>query len=206
MQDGAEVAQALPEHDIAVARDLFAAGRREAAIALLRSLPGRAGARSRAAAATISASQADPAFRAIAARADAERDAGDWHAAVVLYGQALALYPLHAGYLVQLGHCLKEQGAFAQAELAYRSGLALGAPSADLHDHIRHVCALQAAPEAPIPTTPAGTDAPLAHLPTGADVELLFLLLRGRRAAAPEVLALLRTAPSCAAVVEALAK
>lgn len=193
------------ERDIAIARDLLAAGREDAATVLLRGVPGRAGSRPAAAMLTIAAGQADPRFAALVAQADAERDARCWDAAEVLYREALALYPLHAGYLVQLGHCLKEQDAMAEAEMAYRSGLALGAPREDVEAHIRHVCAAQGDAGAPVPDVPRTSVQPLAHAPTAADIELLFLLLRGRRPdPVREVLALLRTAPTCQAVVDAL--
>ncbi len=193
------------ERDIAIARELLAAGREDAATVLLRGVPGRAVDRPAAALLTIAASQADPRFRALVAQADAERDARCWDTAEALYRDALALYPLHAGYLAQLGHCLKEQGAMAQAEVAYRSALALGAPSEPLEIHIRYVAAMQGDGEAPILPMPAAAVGPLAHPPTAADIELLFLLLRRRRPdPVREVLALLRTAPTCGHVVEAL--
>jgi len=193
------------ERDIAIARDLLAAGREDAATVLLRGVPGRAGSRPAAASLTIAASQADPRFRALVAQADAQRDAHCWEAAEVLYREALALYPLHAGYIAQLGHCLKEQDAMAEAEMAYRSSLALGAPREDVEAHIRYVCTMQGDAGAPIPQAPAPTTGPLGHPPTAADIELLFLLLRNRRPdPVREVQALLRNAPTCQAVVDAL--
>ena len=49
-------------------------------------------------------------FRAMVAEADRARDRGDWAEAERGYRAALAIVPDSAGYRVQLGHMLKEQG------------------------------------------------------------------------------------------------
>jgi GT2 family glycosyltransferase len=46
------------------------------------------------------------------------------------------MFPLSAGYTLQMGHCLKELAFYEAAECAYRSALLLGAPLGDVADHL----------------------------------------------------------------------
>lgn len=71
--------------------------------------------------------------------ADAARDSCDWLTALRGYVDALIRAPLHAGYAVQAGHCLKEMGRMADAELCYRDAVALGAPKDDVMKHLAFV-------------------------------------------------------------------
>lgn len=81
----------------------------------------------------------DATFRAMVRKADDERDARDWAAAERSYAAALALDPDQAGYWIQHGHMLKEQGCDAEAEISYRTACALGAAAADVVEHLRFV-------------------------------------------------------------------
>jgi hypothetical protein len=78
-------------------------------------------------------------------RGDACRDAADWVGGESNYWSALSLYPMHAGYLVQYAHCLKEQLKTIDAEVYYRSALALGDTGADLLRHIAYVASKRSA-------------------------------------------------------------
>lgn len=70
---------------------------------------------------------------------DRHRDARRWSDGFVAYRSGLDILPLHSGYLVQAGHCLKEIGRLAAAECYYRSALILGAPLGDVEEHLVYV-------------------------------------------------------------------
>jgi tetratricopeptide (TPR) repeat protein len=173
----------------------------------LRASHHRAGNRAEAVRLATAAAARDPEFQRLIMLADTARDQRDWPEAEYRYWQALSLYPLHAGYLVQYGHALKEQQKLPDAEVAYRSALALGEAVDDLQRHIAHVGAMlsfQEPAERPLPMRlPAGH--PLADPPTRDDVELIFALLLHRAPhIADEMLALLRSAPTRHAVLLAV--
>ena len=189
------------------ARDLLRRGRTEAALRLLRALPDQGRSRSEAVALAIAAAQHDPEFQELVALADAERDARNWARAEYLYWRMLQLYPLHAGYTVQYGHCLKERGKLEDAEVVYRSALALGAPAEDVKEHIAHVHAAQGCGEAVFPAAPTEGGQPLDLPPCRADVEVLFaLLLQRPPRTMSETLAMLRTAATCREVAHRLVR
>lgn len=72
-------------------------------------------------------------------RADGARDAKDFGLALSLYLDVLASAPLHGGYRVQVGHCLKELGYCEDAEIQYRDALVLGQPYRDVGEHLAYV-------------------------------------------------------------------
>jgi O-antigen biosynthesis protein len=75
--------------------------------------------------------------------ADAARDLKSWRKAAALYEEAVAADPDLAGIWVQLGHCRKESGQLASAEVAYRRSLEIDDKSADAHLQLGHVLKLQ---------------------------------------------------------------
>ena len=75
----------------------------------------------------------DPAFQELVTTADQARYRGEFTAAIAAYRQALARYPLHSGYWTQLGHAWQELGSWCEAEIAYRSAIALGEREAWVH-------------------------------------------------------------------------
>jgi tetratricopeptide (TPR) repeat protein len=89
--------------------------------------------------AAITEGPRDPAFVRHMQAADRARDRGAWSEAVREYADGLALQPLHALYLMQFGHCLKEMGLLVEAELSYRDAIALGAPAPDALEHLGFV-------------------------------------------------------------------
>lgn len=192
---------------------LLRSGRSDAAQLFLRQAPRLAASRQIAAALTLRSASQDFVFQRLIEAADRSRDAKKWAEAADLYCEALGAYPEHYGYLVQYAHCLKEQEEYAEAECHYRSALALGAPPADVDEHLAFVLLRQEEqeekeeaaaridgrrrrrrtiesepPPAPVPTADELFDAP----PTKADVDLLVGLLFGRRARIDEVVQLLR--------------
>jgi tetratricopeptide (TPR) repeat protein len=145
----------------------------------------------------------DTEFAALIAQGDAARDRRDWQAAVEHFGRALAKYPLHAGYSVQLGHMLKEQGRFPDAEIHYRSAIALGDRSADTREHLAFVCARQ---DIHAPALPCRIDEPpMAASPCAADLRtLVWLLWHAAHVPAVETVGYMRRAPTCGALAVAL--
>ena len=92
--------------------------------------------------ATLALSDNDRDFKALVRDADNLRDIGKWDEAAEVYRKALIMFPLHAGYWVQYGHCCKEQSLFIEAELAYRNAYALGAVDSDTFSHLSYVADL----------------------------------------------------------------
>ncbi|MBW6398578.1 hypothetical protein KPL78_12005 [Roseomonas sp. HJA6] len=183
----------------------LAAGKVASALRILRALPTLAATRAEAVTASIRAASHDPEFRELVLAADAARDGRDFARGEFLYWRCLGLYPLHHGYMTQYGHCLKEQGRLVDAELVYRSALALGGQAEDLHRHITAVAGLRgAAPNLPAPQ-PQGVD-PIDEPPTARDVTRLFALLLngGEPANSVDVLDLLIACPRRRDVVLAL--
>jgi hypothetical protein len=202
-----------PEAALCRARLLLAMGQRLAATALLRSLPGMAEDRPALVHWSHRAGSHDPDFLGHIATADRRRDQLSWAEAEFHYFAGLQLYPAHSGYMTQCAHCLKEQDKLLDAEVYYRSALALGEAPDDLAEHIGFVCArqgLQMGPWSPPGAPPAarpGAAAPvgLDLVPTRQDVERLFELMLGRPAASLEEIAImLRSCPTCADVVALL--
>ena len=72
-------------------------------------------------------------------RADMARDSRDWRRAADLYREHLTANPGDFGIWVQMGHCEKEAGNFAEAEVCYRSALELSPDDADLWLQIGHL-------------------------------------------------------------------
>lgn len=181
-----------PTDDLVHAAVLLAAGDAEPATSLLRSVPRKSASRDAAVAATHAAASCDPEFLHLVAEADQARDARQFERGEYAYWRALDLYPLHDGYRTQYAHCLKEQGKWAEAELHYRTALALGGPAGDLHRHIE-ACA-QARGVAPClpPDGTLGSD-PIDLPPTLDDIQGLFAMLLHRGpASVEEALDLLR--------------
>lgn len=135
---------------------------RENAPVLLRCLPETVEERALAAVITRFAARNDSGFSELIAEADQARERQDWEGAATAYSAALSLYPLHAGYWVQLGHMRKELRQFPGAEAAYRSARTLGAEPREVERHLAFVCAeTGAAPgERPVATGPLPLDTP----------------------------------------------
>jgi tetratricopeptide (TPR) repeat protein len=72
-------------------------------------------------------------------QAAAARDLKSWRKAAALYEEAVAADPDLAGIWVQLGHCRKESGQLASAEVAYRRSLQIDDKVADTHLQLGHV-------------------------------------------------------------------
>lgn len=79
-------------------------------------------------------------FHRFISAGDRYRDSRQWVEGFATYRAALDILPLHGGYLIQAGHCLKEMGLTIAAEGYYRSGLTLGAPLGDVEEHLLFVC------------------------------------------------------------------
>lgn len=99
----------------------------------------------------------DERFRALVQQGDWARDERKWDEAAEGYSRALALYPYQRSYWTQLGHMHKEQSRFAEAEIAYRTAVALGEPLADVVEHAEFVIRRQG----------DAASAPALHLPEG---------------------------------------
>jgi hypothetical protein len=151
----------------------------------------------------------DPQIGAAIRAADRARDASDWLAALGGYVEALSRAPLHAGYTVQAGHCLKEMGRMADAELCYRDAVALGAAAEDVMEHLAFVAwregqvkpcyplAIQSAlDDDVVGDAGLGEAAFMLRLATSHDVRLLLACLLDREDLSDgKVLSLVREAP-----------
>lgn len=171
----------------------------DAALVQLRALPHQGRCLAEKVALTMEAAPHDAELQQVIVTADAARDAADWPRAEGHYWRALGFYPLHAGYMVQYGHALKEQAKLVDAEVAYRSARALGAPAADVDEHLLHVQGMlgYAAPPPPVAVV-APAAHPLDRPPTRTDIETLFALLLHRPPEGmAEILELLRRHHSC---------
>lgn len=125
------------------------------------------------------AALSDERFRALTQQGDWARDQQQWERAGDFYAAALALYPYQRSYWAQLGHMHKEQGQFAESEVAYRTAVALGEPLADIRDFIDYVvkqqdgdfyfAAIHLPSEQPTALQP----------PAKPDYELLYRLIKG---------------------------
>lgn len=152
-------------------------------------------------AATLDGAVVHEGFRASVALADAARDRGDWAMAELEYGQALRRFPLHWGYCIQFAHTVKEQEMFDQAEIWYRSAVALGAPADMVDQHLAFVARLNGA-DFEREGLPRLDVAPMLAPPTIHDIGVLGKLLRLPGLTGCEVvLQLLRTAPNNRAVL-----
>jgi hypothetical protein len=189
-----------------LAQRLLADGQAEAAASLLRAVPHQGRTTAERVELSVSAARFDPVFQRDVLEADSARDSADWSRAEYHYWRALRFYPLHAGYMVQYGHVLKEQLKLVDAEVAYRSARALGAPISDVDEHILHVQAL-VGHDAPLPPPGAAAAHPLDRPPTRDDVEAFFALLLHRASEGlGEVLDLLRSCGTCREVALALVR
>nr|WP_314073702.1 hypothetical protein [uncultured Roseococcus sp.] len=130
----------------------------------------------------------DDEFIELVRSADQARDRHAWHEGEYGYWRALQLYPIHPGYVVQYGHCLKEQRKLPDAEIAYRNAYALGEESADLQRHIAFVAAERGArinqgtldQVAGFWSDRCGEHAILEAPPTSDDLRAVMELLLGR--------------------------
>ncbi|NVE94952.1 ATP-binding cassette domain-containing protein [Altererythrobacter sp. JGD-16] len=126
------------------------------------------------------AALSDERFRALTQQADWARDQKQRQRAAEHYAKALALYPYQSSYWAQLGHMHKEQGEFAEAEVAYRTSVALGKPIADVEPHIKNVVKKQAGDyyysAMHLPSDGPASEQP----PTRPDIDWLSWMLRGQ--------------------------
>lgn len=112
-----------------------------ALFSLLRGIPRVISDRRRAVSASLVLCSGDGEARELIRSADEARDKADWVIGEYAYWRVVSLYPLHPGYYVQYGHCLKEQGKYLDAEVNYRTAFALGDVGGDLSEHIAFVAA-----------------------------------------------------------------
>jgi ABC-type polysaccharide/polyol phosphate transport system ATPase subunit len=140
-----------------------------------------------------SAALTDERFRALVQQGDWARDRRDWARAAADYAAALALYPYQRSYWVQLGHAEKERGQMREAEIAYRTAVALGEPLADVESHARFVIARQEDAEAVAPVRVPVIGPAAVQPPARPDCKALALLLRnGARPGDAELLGWIR--------------
>ena len=143
----------------------------------------------------------DAEARLLAGEADVARDGGQWSAGAFLYGRAIALCPM-AAWMVQRGHCLKEAGRFADAEVLYRDALAHGAAEADVMQHLAFVAARGGSNALPPPMAADG-----GRLASSEDVaELLALFLPGEARGGQDLLDWMRRAPTLDLLLAALVR
>ena len=146
----------------------------------------------------------DPTFQALAAQADAARDAGHWGEAEYYYWRALELYPFHSGYRIQYAHVIKEQGKFDWAEVHYRSALAEGADAEQIKEHLLFVARRNCVDYVPRPPRDLGV-APLEAPPSFHDIQTFaWLFWHDAEINAVETLALMRRCESNRDVVLAM--
>lgn len=84
----------------------------------------------------------DDAILRLRAEGDQHRDNRRWAEACRSYSSYLASAPDDWAIYVQLGHCLKEDGAIAEGLVAYRQALAHAPKDSDLHLQIGHALKL----------------------------------------------------------------
>ncbi len=88
--------------------------------------------------------EVDLLFRGFVEEGDKARRARNWSAAARHYRRAVALQPERMPIWLLLGHALKEQGDYAEAEAAYRGAWVLDRSIADTHLQLGHLLRLQA--------------------------------------------------------------
>ena len=148
--------------------------------------------------ASAEAALQDSEFLELAAVGDRHRDAHEWRQAELAYARALALYPYQAGYWIQHGHVRKEQGRFAEAEISYRTGAALGVASDAVLEHLRFVMDRQGVSEARYPARFRQQGSAAEQTPGEPDVQLLARLLwRAEALPSEDLLTLLRQNSTC---------
>lgn len=170
---------------------------------LLRSLPDLAPTRAVAVWISQQAAGHDPDFKERVAQGDRARDAGNWAQGVDAYLAALNLYRQHAGYRVQLGHCLKESGRTVESEICYRDAAALGVPIDHIWLHLEFVAhrndgCVRLYPPHVMETVfePLGGAEIRSKLATSFEIRALAWLLHGVESpATPWLLQILRAAP-----------
>lgn len=154
---------------------------------------------------THTVSVLDDAFRVCVQQADWKRDAAQWAEAEEDYARALALFPFQRSYWVQKGHVAKEAGAFARAEIAYRSAIALGEAFEDVREHLDFVLRQQGIDPAAFPAVPYRRVAAHEAAPAAPDLAVLARAAWGEATLAEqEELALLRKNATCDALLAAL--
>lgn len=139
----------------------------------------------------------DEVFRHLVVNGDDARDRCEWAEAEMFYSQALQLYPYHPGYRVQQAHMRKEQHKFQEAELSYRSALALGADGRDIKQHLDFVTERNGYPAAAI--VPCNLAVPSMDAPPSVvDIEILSFLLfhDGDAVSVWDALGLIRQCPT----------
>jgi tetratricopeptide (TPR) repeat protein len=75
-------------------------------------------------------------FRSLIRQADELKDQSAFETAEVAYRKALAIFPLHRGYQVQLGHSLKEQQKYIEAFFHYCLALSMGERTSNVAEHL----------------------------------------------------------------------
>ena len=128
---------------------------------------------------TQHAALSDERFRALVQQGDWARDEAKWEEALQFYDQALALYPYQRSYWPQLGHMNKELEKPAEAEIAYRTAVALGEPVADVNEHAAAVIERQGDDIEALPLYLPDAGRPADQPPARADLEMLAWLFRG---------------------------
>jgi len=149
----------------------------------------------------------DERFRALVQQGDWARDERNWELAADDYARALALYPYQRSYWTQLGHMRKEQGRYSEAEIAYRTAVALGEPLADVVEHAEFVIHRQGEtgtrPALHLPHSGHGSTAD--QPPSLPDLEALLWLLNLPSQADPQsTLARLRDHPAIDSLMASL--
>lgn len=123
----------------------------------------------------------DQKFNDFVANGDRCRDAGSWGDAEYNYWRALQLYPFQPGYRVQYAHMLKERKKFGDAELHYRSALAMGFPLKEVQEHLSFSAARNGYTVGELPTANLAVQ-PMDAPPTVCDIDLLGYALLHRAA------------------------